>query len=88
MTSTSPTQTNKLLQPVPIDLTINMTILTRFQEDYDQIVTNFVPYFDPILLYLGVPLQCLIMKLDLKLFGQVILQQPILMILIQQQLLE
>lgn len=38
---------NKLLQPVPIDLVINMTILTRFQEDFDQIVTNFVPYFDP-----------------------------------------
>ena len=50
MTSTSPTQTNKLLQPVPIDLTINMTILTRFQEDYDQIVTNFVPYFDPYII--------------------------------------
>jgi hypothetical protein len=50
MTSTSPTQTNKLLQPVPIDLNINMTILTRFQEDYDQIVTNFVPYFDPYII--------------------------------------
>lgn len=50
MTSTNPTQTNKLLQPVPIDLAINMTILTRFQEDYDQIVTNFVPYFDPYII--------------------------------------
>ena len=50
MTSTNPTQTNKLLQPVPIDLVINMTILTRFQEDYDQIVTNFVPYFDPYII--------------------------------------
>jgi len=47
MPSSDPTITNKLLQPVPIDLTINMTILTRFQEDFDQIVTNFVPYFDP-----------------------------------------
>ena len=42
-----PTKTNNSLQPVPVDLTINMTILTRFQEDYDQIVTNWVPYFDP-----------------------------------------
>jgi hypothetical protein len=50
MTSTNPTLTNKLLQPVPIDLNINMTILTRFQEDYDQIVTNFVPYFDPYII--------------------------------------
>jgi hypothetical protein len=47
MSSSDPTVANKLQQPVPIDLTINMTILTRFQEDYDQIVTNFVPYFDP-----------------------------------------
>ncbi len=50
MTSSDPTVTNKLQQPVPIDLTINMTILTRFQEDYDQIVTNFVPYFDPYII--------------------------------------
>lgn len=47
MPSANPTLANKLNQPVPIDLTINMTILTRFQEDYDQIVTNFIPYFDP-----------------------------------------
>jgi hypothetical protein len=50
MTSSDPTVTNKLQQPVPIDLVINMTILTRFQEDYDQIVTNFVPYFDPYII--------------------------------------
>lgn len=45
--ATDPSRSNKLYQPVPIDLTINMTILTRYQEDFDQIVTNFVPYFDP-----------------------------------------
>ena len=50
MASSDPTLANKLLQPVPIDLTINMTILTRFQEDFDQIVTNFVPYFDPYII--------------------------------------
>ena len=50
MSSTDPTVANKLLQPVPIDLNINMTILTRFQEDYDQIVTNFIPYFDPYII--------------------------------------
>lgn len=50
MTSTNSPFANKLLQPVPIDLTINMTILTRFQEDYDQIVTNFIPYFDPYII--------------------------------------
>ena len=50
MTSSDPTKTNKLLQPVPIDLQINMTILTRFQEDFDQIVINFIPYFDPYII--------------------------------------
>jgi hypothetical protein len=50
MSSSDPGKISKLQQPVPIDLTINMTILTRFQEDYDQIVTNFVPYFDPYII--------------------------------------
>ena len=45
-----PTKIKKLLQPVPIDLQINMTVLTRFQEDFDQIITNFVPYFDPYII--------------------------------------
>jgi len=36
-----------LLQPVPIDLTINMSIIGRFQTDIDQILTNFIPYCDP-----------------------------------------
>lgn len=48
--STDPRISNKQLQPVPIDLTLNMTIMTRFQADYDQIITNFVPYFDPYII--------------------------------------
>lgn len=36
-----------MLQPVPIDITVNMSILTRYQTDMDQIITNFVPYNDP-----------------------------------------
>lgn len=36
-----------LLQPVPVDITVNVSIITRFQDDMDQIITNFVPYTDP-----------------------------------------
>ena len=36
-----------LLQPVPVNLTVNMSILTRFQQDLDQILSNFIPYTDP-----------------------------------------
>lgn len=45
--STDPRFSHVLPQPVPIDLTINMSILTRYQEDYDQIITNLFSYFDP-----------------------------------------
>lgn len=34
-------------QPVPIDVTINVSILTKYQSDMDQIVSNIIPYFDP-----------------------------------------
>ena len=36
-----------LLQPVPIDLEIGMSIISRYQMDLDQIVSNFIPYTDP-----------------------------------------
>ena len=36
-----------LLQPVPIDIGVNVSILSRFQSDVDQILSNFVPYIDP-----------------------------------------
>jgi len=36
-----------LRQPLPIDVTINMSIITRYQADIDQIIDNFIPYFDP-----------------------------------------
>jgi len=45
--SNDPRYSHVLHQPIPIDLTINMSILTRYQEDYDQIITNLFPYFDP-----------------------------------------
>jgi hypothetical protein len=50
ITSTDPTITNKLLQPVPIDLNIGVSILTRFAEDMDQIISNLFSYTDPYLI--------------------------------------
>lgn len=37
----------RMPQPVPIDLTLNLSILTRYQSDMDQCVSNFLPYCDP-----------------------------------------
>lgn len=37
----------KIPQPVPINIGITMTIVTKFQNDMDQILSNFIPYCDP-----------------------------------------
>jgi hypothetical protein len=34
-------------QPVPINVGINMSIITKYQTDMDQILSNFIPYCDP-----------------------------------------
>ena len=46
-----PTKTNtqgnlvsKLLMPTPINISVSMSIITKFQLDMDQIISNFVPY--------------------------------------------
>ena len=40
----------KILQPVPINIGVSMTIVTKFQSDMDQIISNFVPYCDPYII--------------------------------------
>ena len=37
----------RIPQPVPINIQVNMTVLTKFQSDMDQILANFIPYNDP-----------------------------------------
>jgi hypothetical protein len=36
--------------PVPVNIQINMSILTKFQTDLDQIISNFVPYSNPYII--------------------------------------
>ena len=36
--------------PVPVDITVNMSIMTKFQSDMDQILSNFVPYNNPYII--------------------------------------
>ena len=46
---TSPAQrTSKHLPaPVPINVSMNMAIMTKYQTDMDQILSNFIPYTNP-----------------------------------------
>jgi len=36
--------------PVPVNITVAMSILTKFQSDMDQIISNFVPYNNPYII--------------------------------------
>lgn len=47
-TSDNPTgREDTIPQPVPININISMSILTKFQSDMDQILSNFIPYSNP-----------------------------------------
>jgi hypothetical protein len=37
-------------QPVPVNIGVNMHIVTKYQSDMDQILTNFAPYCDPYII--------------------------------------
>ena len=37
----------KIPQPIPINIGVNMSIITKYQSDMDQIISNFAPYCDP-----------------------------------------
>ena len=41
------TDSKHLPSPVPINVSINMSIVTKYQTDMDQILSNFVPYNNP-----------------------------------------
>lgn len=36
--------------PVPVDISVSMSILARYQSDMDQIISNFVPYSNPYII--------------------------------------
>ena len=42
-----PNMSDHLKPPVPINIGVSMSILTKYQSDMDQIITNFVPYSNP-----------------------------------------
>lgn len=46
-TGNDTSRNNHNLQPVPVNIEVSVSILTRFQSDMDQILSNFVPYSDP-----------------------------------------
>ena len=46
----NPKTSAKFLMPVPVNLEVSMSILARYMQDVDQIVSNFVPYNNPYII--------------------------------------
>jgi hypothetical protein len=46
----SETSNSNVMMPVPINIEVNMSILARYQQDMDQILSNFVPYNNPYII--------------------------------------
>jgi len=44
------TETDRIPAPVPVNISVNMSILTKTQEDMDQILANFIPYSNPYII--------------------------------------
>lgn len=40
-------QSTHTLQPIPVNIEVSVSIMTRYLSDMDQIISNFVPYCDP-----------------------------------------
>jgi hypothetical protein len=50
-TTTTPSDFVKNIpQPIPINIVVNMTLITKYQNDMDQLISNFAPYCDPYII--------------------------------------
>ena len=45
--STNNIESKHLPMPIPVNIGINMSIMSRYQSDVDQIISNFIPYNNP-----------------------------------------
>lgn len=45
-----PSKSRHILQPVPVDIGLSMSIMTKYGKDMDQILSNFIPYNDPYII--------------------------------------
>jgi len=43
-------KTSHLLSPVPVNINVSLSIITKYQQDMDQILSNFVPYANPYII--------------------------------------
>lgn len=47
---TGDTSRSQVLMPIPVNIEISMSILARYMQDMDQILSNFIPYNNPYII--------------------------------------
>lgn len=72
---------SKLLMPVPINIEVSMSILARYLQDMDQILSNFIPYNNPYIIISwkepsGVSSQTIEIRSEVLWNGSITLTEP------------
>jgi hypothetical protein len=72
---------SNVLMPIPINIEISMSILARYMQDMDQIISNFVPYSNPYIILswkepTSIPSQVLEIRSEVLWNGSVSLTEP------------
>ncbi len=72
---------SNVLMPIPINIEVSMSILARYMQDMDQIISNFVPYSNPYIILswkepTNVPSQVLEVRSEVLWSGSVSLTEP------------
>jgi len=74
-------QQSKVLMPIPINIEVSMSILARYMQDMDQIISNFVPFSNPYIVLTwreptNVPDQVLEIRSEVLWSGSISLTEP------------
>jgi len=72
---------SKVLMPIPINIEVSMSILARYMQDMDQIISNFVPFSNPYIILTwkeptNVPDQVLEIRSEVLWSGSISLTEP------------
>ena len=72
---------SQVLMPIPINIEISMSILARYMQDMDQILSNFIPYNNPYIILswkepTKIPSQVVEIRSEVLWSGNISLNEP------------
>lgn len=72
---------SKVLMPIPVNIEVSMSILARYMQDMDQILSNFIPYSNPYIILswkepTNIPSQVVEIRSEVLWSGSISLNEP------------